>query len=166
MKACSKCKETKELSEFYYRKDSGKYKNNCKVCIIIGTNARSKELYKTQKKKMNAHSKAWYYANRERKLAKAREWSADNRDKRAAYTAKYRAAKLQRTPNWLTNEDWAKIEEFYQLAADLTDIVGLPYHVDHIIPLQGSIVSGLHCPSNLQVIPATENQRKGNRYND
>ena len=107
----------------------------------------------------------YYKRNTARMLDTMAKWAKNNRAKKNTSGSNYRAAKLHRTPNWLTEADFKKIEEFYQLARDLTDIVGLPYEVDHIVPLQGENVSGLHCPSNLQVIPASENRSKGNRYN-
>ena len=87
--------------------------------------------------------------------------------KHAATAAKYRAAKLQRTPKWLTPEDYKKIQIFYDEAARLTQETGTEYHVDHIIPLQGENVSGLHVPENLQVLigPGPDgNCSKNNKY--
>jgi hypothetical protein len=55
------------------------------------------------------------------------------------------------------------MEQAYELAQLRTNIFGFPWHVDHTIPLRGRIVSGLHVPTNLQVIPGAENSRKGNR---
>jgi hypothetical protein len=71
--------------------------------------------------------------------------------------------KTQRTPAWLTPEDLWLIEEFYETAAERTKSTGVQWHVDHMIPLRGKTVSGLHVPGNLQVILGTENSRKGNR---
>lgn len=68
--------------------------------------------------------------------------------------AKYRAAKLKQTPSW-ANE--AEILEFYKNCPE-------GYHVDHIVPLQGDCVSGLHVKQNLQYLLAKDNLSKGNRY--
>lgn len=77
---------------------------------------------------------------------------------RADYNARSssrRAAKLQRTPSW-ANLD--KIKEIYRMCPE-------GYHVDHIVPLQGELVSGLHVENNLQHLPASENLAKGNKFN-
>lgn len=72
----------------------------------------------------------------------------------AARNAKYKAATLQRTPSW-ANLD--KIKEIYRTCPE-------GYHVDHIVPLQGELVSGLHIEYNLQHLPASENLAKGNNF--
>lgn len=85
---------------------------------------------------------------------------------RARYTAnemKRIAAKKQRTPQWLNVAHHAEIEGAYHFAKVMERITGRKYHVDHIEPLQGADVSGLHVPWNLQVIPDRENFAKGNR---
>lgn len=75
-----------------------------------------------------------------------------------------RAEKLKRVPVWLTDEDIEKIKSIYREALKVTHETGKVHHVDHIIPLQGDIVSGLHVPDNLQVITAKENFVKNNRH--
>ena len=81
---------------------------------------------------------------------------------RLARTRKRQATKLQRTPKW--DPDAHLIVAKYQLAAMLSQATGIPHHVDHIIPLQGKNVSGLHTFSNLRVIPGEENVKKSNKY--
>lgn len=81
-----------------------------------------------------------------------------------ANDAKRRAAKMRRTPAWLTEEDYWMIEQAYELAALRKKMFGFSWHVDHVIPLQGEMVSGLHVPTNLQVIPWIVNVSKANKY--
>ena len=78
-------------------------------------------------------------------------------------TAKYKSAKLNRTPKWQTLSDIFEVECIYTYRNSLQRI-GLRYHVDHIIPLQGKFVSGLHTPLNMQILHHVENSAKGNRF--
>ncbi len=68
------------------------------------------------------------------------------------------------TPTWLDEDDFWWINEVYELAALRTQATGIDWHVDHIVPLQGRKVCGLHVPWNLQVITASENSKKGNKF--
>ena len=90
-----------------------------------------------------------------------RRYAALNKGKKAAHCAKRHAAKLRATPPWA---DLAAIERVYALAAEMTRQTGELHHVDHIAPLQGDIVCGLHVAENLRVITALENIRKHNRF--
>ena len=75
----------------------------------------------------------------------------------AAKTAKYRASKIQRTPVWLSTDEVKQIDSFYKNCPE-------GYQVDHILPLQGELISGLHVLSNLQYLPIKENLSKNNKY--
>jgi len=92
------------------------------------------------------------------------EWKKQphNKPKVTANTRKRQAAQLQRTPAW--DPDANLIIAKYQLAAMFTRETGIPHHVDHIIPLQGKNVSGLHVFSNLRVIPGADNVKKSNKF--
>jgi rubredoxin len=81
-----------------------------------------------------------------------------------AKEARRHAIKLQRTPLWLDSEHFKQIIAFYKEAAKRTKEEGYPFHVDHIVPLRGKTVSGLHVPWNLQVLTHEENIRKGNKW--
>lgn len=72
----------------------------------------------------------------------------------AGRQSEYRAAKLNRTMAWSELE---KIKEFFNNCP-------IGYHVDHIVPLQGALVSGLHVLCNLQYLPASENCKKNNTF--
>jgi len=90
-------------------------------------------------------------------------WRKKHSGRVLAWTRMRQLAKKQRTPAWLTDFDKLKIECYYSVAAMLTRVNREPWHVDHILPLQGAVVSGLHVPANLQLLRGVENMRKGNR---
>lgn len=92
------------------------------------------------------------------------QYKKNNPDKRMADVAKRRAYKLQRTPIWLNMDDLWMMEQAYDLATLRSKLFGFRWHVDHILPLQGKLVSGLHVPFNLQVIPWLDNVSKANKY--
>ena len=90
------------------------------------------------------------------------EYAKANPEKFAMKTRKRKVAKLQRTPFWLNAGQEFEMECIYKYCAALRS-VGLDYEVDHMVPLQGKTVSGLHVPWNLQILTASENAAKGNR---
>lgn len=113
--------------------------------------------------KLADRARYYYHLDVENSRAKLRNYQKQNLHVFAKINAKRKAAKLQRTPAWLTDDDYWMIEQAYELAALRTKMLGQVFHVDHVLPLQGKHVSGFHTPYNLQVIPAIENIRKGNR---
>jgi hypothetical protein len=96
----------------------------------------------------------------EKHLARGRAWSAKNIAKMTARNAQRHAERLRATPVWA---DRKAIIEVYKEARRLTNETGIKHHVDHIIPLRGKLVCGLHVHNNLRAIPAKENLLKSNR---
>lgn len=124
--------------------------------------AYAREHYKKNIEKRKAQKAAHQRANPDAYKAATERWRERNPHKEAAKAARRRTAKLQRTPSWA---DLDAIEAIYQECARVSQETGEPHHVDHIVPLQGVSVSGLHVPANLQIIPARDNSRKGNKWN-
>jgi hypothetical protein len=123
-----------------------------------------KTYYEINRDKKIATCKAWREANKEKIALRMKAYQRENMDKFVAYTGKRRAAKLNRTPPWLTDTDFEKIERKYAQAQHRTKTTGERWVVDHVIPLRGVVVSGLHVPSNLRVIKATTNSSKRNKF--
>ena len=131
------------------------------------------------KEEIKAHQKEWREKNKDKLYNQSLEWRKNNLDKIKVYqrkskkinsakvnanNAKRRSDKLQRTPSWLDKDDFWLITEAYELAKLRTKHFGFEWHVDHIIPLKGKLVSGLHVPTNLQVIEGTLNIMKNNKF--
>lgn len=102
--------------------------------------------------------------NPEKRKQSTRAWRQNNKHFVAAAQQRRHSAELKRTPVWLSEDDHWIMTQAYELAALRTKLFGFAWHVDHIIPLQGKRVSGLHVPLNLQVIPGVENMRKLNKF--
>jgi len=160
MKTCNKCGEEKPLSEYHKRSNrpSG-VKSYCKAC--------AKKLFAEYREsnigRISENRKAWYRNNRESELRKADEYRRLHPEKYAHnQLIKYYDLK-DRTPYWLTPEHRREMELVYEHARDCKLITGEEYHVDHIVPLRGKNVCGLHVPWNLQVLPSDVNDSKGNK---
>jgi len=85
--------------------------------------------------------------------------------KAAAEMARH-ASKIHATPSWLTKEDWKRIEAVYVAAKETSLLAGFSCHVDHIVPLRGKTVCGLHVPWNLRVVSQSYNSKKNNNLDD
>lgn len=99
--------------------------------------------------------------HREKRAAAWKAWYEANKDHALAKAAARRALLLRATPTW---SDLEAIRQVYAEAKRLEQFDGQPRHVDHVIPLKGRKVSGLHVAGNLQVLTKSENLRKSNRY--
>lgn len=142
------------LKDFYLRK-SNKYRAECKIC----TNKDNSKRQKKNKLARNKYKATWLKEHPE----KHKKWVKDNKGKVNSYTAKRRSALWDRIPNWLSNEQRFDISQYYIDASYLSHYTKVKFHVDHIIPLRGKDVSGLHVPWNLQIITSEENLAKGNK---
>jgi hypothetical protein len=170
-KKCSKCKEYKEASHFYSDKRA-KSGLRCD-CIACGKKAVEDNRHRVQLRRaayrsenrelLRQKQKEYALRNREEVLRKKREYKKNNRHMYIKDSAKRRASKLKATPSWLTEDHLKEIKEIYKDAQEIRWLNEEPLHVDHIVPLQGKNVSGLHVPWNLQILTASVNLKKGNQ---
>jgi hypothetical protein len=100
------------------------------------------------------NAKKNYIANQKTQSVRWKRWYEKNKSKQLAKSNMEKAMRLQRIPPWA---DLDAIKEFYLNRPE-------GYHVDHIVPLRGKEVSGLHVLENLQYLPAKENLSKGNKH--
>lgn len=152
---CTPCLKMQRVK--YYQKNKKRIKN------------KSENYYKSNKESISKKSKEYYKKNKTTIYNRVRKWCKNNPEKVKEYgkrdrqkhrgrvnshSAKRRSKLLQRTVPWASLKD---IKKFY---------VNCPkgYEVDHIIPVQGKKVSGLHVLNNLQYLPKTENRKKGNKH--
>jgi len=134
IKTCSKCKIEKSAESF------NKKQTKCKICQV-------------------AYEKEWRIKNSDKKNKTNAEWKSKNKGSVNAINKTYKV--LKRTPSWA---NLVAIKAKYQLAAMFNKHTEDTWHVDHIVPLQGENVCGLHVEYNLRVIPAKENLSKGNKF--
>lgn len=136
--------------------------------------ARSKKQRLENPERVKEYKRKWRKS--EKGLQQSRDWTKGNLEKHKKSVLKYKknnpglilantrkrqCAKLQRTPYW---SDQKAIEQIYITAARITKETGILHHVDHVLPLQGKLVSGLHTVENLKIILATDNLKKSNTF--
>ncbi len=177
MKTCGKCKHVGPEEDFPKGKSTW-----CKACHRAYHQDRREELNALRRNRREAHieeerasCRKWSDENREKKRVLTQKNFEENRErylanfrrnyreKKHEYYARVRARKVTlmlAQPKWV---DQSQIAQIYKLCIDITEQSGIVHHVDHIVPLRGEGVSGLHVPWNLRVIPASENLSKGNR---
>ncbi len=168
---CKKCRKSEEPAE-KVRKRKKRYRESNKESIkeyMVGWRRTNPEKVKEHsrrssenrdKESLKEYNKKYKKRNRESVLAAVRDchkkYKERYRPTKRAALAKYRAKKLHATPKWLSKSMLGSMREFYKNCPE-------GHQVDHIVPLQGKEVSGLHVLWNLQYLTAGENRRKGNK---
>lgn len=163
MKCCTKCGVEKPLTEF--AKDSSKasgIRASCKVC----SSKQATDWNKSNKDRYASNLKRWREANperardidkrhrdknREKRCQVSKTWVKNNPAKHNANTSAYRARVSKAIPSWFERDAIAVV---YDKAKEFG------FEVDHIVPLKGKTVCGLHCWSNLQLLDKSMNSSK------
>lgn len=123
---------------------------------------RSRNYWKTPEGKIK--QKEIYQRQRENDPDRFKRYYRQNIDRYREHSARRRVLEKNAMLK-LTEEQIQQMRDIYWLARDLTTIHGEQYEVDHIIPLRGEDICGLHVPWNLQVLPMDLNRQKNNKYN-
>ena len=178
LKVCRKCNIEKPLKDFYKRQDlPDGHQYMCKYCTKIENKQYvqknmekirkgNRAYYTTNKKKVLEQKGKYYLKNKENIRKKQNEYKRSNRGKFNAIAAMEYTKKKDATPKWLTKEMKEEIKEWYILAKELRWLSEEDFHVDHIIPIKGKSVCGLHVPWNLQLLSKSDNLRKSNRMEE
>lgn len=119
--------------------------------------AKSPEAHRRANRKSYARRADWVNAAHSNFLQNNPAYGAS----RAAL--RYAQKKLS-MPSWLTQNHILEMKAVYERASQITIDTGIEHEVDHIIPLQGNGVCGLHVPWNLQILTAIKNRQKSNHY--
>ena len=174
MKTCTVCGVEKDVSQFEPQR------KQCICCRKMAKKISRARYYLKHRDAAIEQARMWREQNPDRKAAlrkaeyaknavhakeAAKKYRQENPGKVNSWSRKHQLSRRQRTPKWLSVDDYWIMEQAYELAQLRTKIFGFEWQVDHKFPLQGRLVSGLHVPHNLQVIPASANRSKSNRYN-
>lgn len=123
---------------------------------------RKRELLATEdaRKKARARTKRWSKENPEKRRAGDAKFKAENRALVRSYQARRRARVRQAVPPWISDDMVTAIQAIYAAAEQRTTETGIEHEVDHILPLAGKVIFGLHVAWNLRVLTRDENNRR------
>lgn len=119
--------------------------------------------YKCDKAKANEANRKWRNKNIDKEKMRVLKWQSEHLEYYCFHSSMRRALKRKATPPWLTDEHKLEIKKIYEIAKEKTKTTGIKYDVDHIVPLKGKDVCGLHVPWNLQLLTEFENGSKNNK---
>lgn len=170
MKICKGCRLEKPFEEYYFNKTKKRYFSECKVCNVARSsrwNKNNSDKYKANCEKHRQENRDLYKRYKKEEYSRNIEkYKNDGKVYRNSEHGKKvrlhlsRIREIAKSQWWiknLTKEQKQSLKEFYRQCPK-------GYHVDHIIPLKGKNVCGLHVPWNLQYLTAQENIKKGNKF--
>lgn len=169
LRLCPKCDEMK------VPRPGGRVCKECRAAYRLAW-------YHKNNDEQKAYAKQQYHKHKHKWVVTRRRWDEAHPSKRVEYVIKHR----QKHPEWWrayramysaskrghvkrATPAWANkfvMDEAYRLAALRTKVTGYQWNVDHIVPLNGANVCGLHVHNNLCIIPAVENRKKYNKFVD
>ena len=131
------------------------------------TKKRDRKAYKAaydaaNKDKIAAYDAARYAANKDKiaaHVAANQNVGGPGHTKKMAHSRAYQACR-----RFISSDDKPKVEAYYEQAIRLSKETKVKYEVDHIVPLQGRTICGLHVSWNLQILTQSENSRKSNKF--
>ena len=147
------------------------------TCVICAAQ-KTKNYAVKNKEKLSSKRKAYYLENIEQQLQYAENYRNNNKDKikqynkekfvknphlKAHYERLRQTSKLKATPKWLSKEHLEAIKDVYKFAKETQNLYKIRMAVDHIVPIKGKAVCGLHVPWNLCVRTAKDNSVKNNK---
>jgi hypothetical protein len=149
-----KYKANQESWRASHKDDIRQYHAARDAADLEGKKARRKADYEKNAERYQQQARAWREANVEQHKENKQAW------KRANHGLVIAAVKLRKKYIKERTPAWADLKAIAAIYANCP----AGYHVDHIIPLRGKTVSGLHIETNLQYLPGLENLRKHNTF--
>lgn len=156
---CKKCGEINKLTRNRWNKQNQKFylQTTCKDCESSAFKSYQKdhlEYFREYNKKDYAKKVGGVKRNMNHTPESRAEWKRQKANSRCSRAKQARF-----------KDDFTKFitKEAHDLRVRRNNLTGIEWHVDHVVPLKGKDVCGLHLWTNLQVIPKLLNLRKGNK---